>query len=69
MILEFFLTRISYIRILLLINNNMQPLHIILLIIAYFGLLILISYLTGRDDSNEVFFKAKRSSPWYVVAF
>jgi len=47
----------------------MQPIHIILLILGYFGVLILISYLTGKDDSNEVFFKAERKSPWYVVAF
>jgi len=47
----------------------MQPVHIILLILVYFGVLILISYLTGKDDSNEVFFKAERKSPWYVVAF
>tara|TARA_R110000787_G_scaffold55942_4_gene128841 strand:+ start:14299 stop:15753 length:1455 start_codon:yes stop_codon:yes gene_type:complete len=47
----------------------MQPLHIFLLIIAYFLILISISYFTGKDDSNEVFFKAKRSSPWYLVAF
>lgn len=47
----------------------MQPIHILLLIVAYFSVLILISYLTGKDDSNEVFFKAKRSSPWYLVAF
>ncbi|QTE22761.1 sodium:solute symporter [Polaribacter cellanae] len=47
----------------------MQPLYIFLLIIAYFVVLITISYFTGKDDSNEVFFKAKRSSPWYLVAF
>jgi SSS family transporter len=47
----------------------MQPLHIFLLIIAYFLVLITISYFTGKDDSNEVFFKAKKSSPWYIVAF
>ncbi|XLS28206.1 sodium:solute symporter [Flavobacteriaceae bacterium M23B6Z8] len=47
----------------------MQPVHILLLIAIYFGILILISYLTGKEDSNEAFFKAKRSSPWYVVAF
>lgn len=47
----------------------MQPIHIILLILIYFAVLILISYLTGKDDSNEVFFKAERKSPWYVVAF
>ena len=47
----------------------MQPFHILLLIVAYFAILMLISYFTGKDDSNEVFFKAKRSSPWYLVAF
>ena len=47
----------------------MQPIHILLLIAAYFGVLILISYFTGKDDSNEVFFKAERKSPWYIVAF
>lgn len=47
----------------------MQPIHILFLIAAYFSVLILISYLTGKEDSNEAFFKAKRQSPWYVVAF
>ncbi|PTX59015.1 SSS family transporter [Kordia periserrulae] len=47
----------------------MQPIHILLLIASYFGVLILISYLTSKDDSNETFFKASRKSPWYVVAF
>lgn len=42
---------------------------IILLILAYFGILILISYFTGKEDTNEVFFKAKKQSPWYIVAF
>ncbi|MFD0861201.1 sodium:solute symporter [Sungkyunkwania multivorans] len=47
----------------------MQPTQILLLIAGYFGILILISYFTGKDDSNEIFFKAKRQSPWYLVAF
>ena len=47
----------------------MTPTQIILLIAAYFGLLILISYFTGRNDTNEDFFKAGKQSPWYVVAF
>ncbi|WP_420572413.1 sodium:solute symporter [Kordia sp.] len=47
----------------------MQSIHILLLIAGYFGVLILISYFTGKDDSNETFFKASRKSPWYVVAF
>ena len=47
----------------------MNPTQIILLIAAYFGLLVLISYFTGKNDSNEDFFKAGKQSPWYVVAF
>ncbi|MCK8479649.1 sodium:solute symporter [Psychroserpens algicola] len=47
----------------------MSTTAIISLILAYFGILILISYVTGKEDSNEVFFKAKKQSPWYVVAF
>ena len=47
----------------------MQPLHILLLIGGYFILLFFISFLTGKDDSNETFFKAKKQSPWYLVAF
>ncbi|MDA9311890.1 sodium:solute symporter, partial [Polaribacter sp.] len=47
----------------------MQSYHIFLLIIAYFLVLITIAYFTGKEDSNEVFFKAKRNSPWYLVAF
>lgn len=47
----------------------MQPIYILALIGAYFGVLILISYLTGKDDSNAAFFKAEGKSPWYIVAF
>ena len=47
----------------------MQPLHIVLLILGYFGVLILISYLTGKSANNNTFFKADNSSPWYLVAF
>ena len=47
----------------------MQPLHIILLIGGYFGVLLLISFLTNRGGSNADFFKAGKQSPWYLVAF
>ncbi|NNK82163.1 MAG: sodium:solute symporter, partial [Flavobacteriaceae bacterium] len=47
----------------------MSAIQILLVVIAYFGVLILISYFTGKEDSNAVFFKAKKQSPWYVVAF
>ena len=47
----------------------MTTTQIILLILAYFGVLILISYFTGKEDSNDAFFKANKSAPWYLVAF
>ncbi len=47
----------------------MQPIHILFLILGYFGVLILISFLTNRGGSNADFFKAGKQSPWYLVAF
>ncbi|WP_034890793.1 sodium:solute symporter [Gillisia sp. Hel_I_29] len=47
----------------------MQSTYILLLIAAYFGVLILISFLTGKNSDNAAFFKANRQSPWYIVAF
>ena len=32
-------------------------------------MLILISYFTGKEDTNAAFFKANKSAPWYLVAF
>ncbi len=43
--------------------------HILLLIGSYFAVLLLISYFTGKNDTNEDFFKAGKQSPWYLVAF
>ncbi|MBS9766290.1 MAG: sodium:solute symporter [Flavobacteriaceae bacterium] len=47
----------------------MTPLSILLLIVLYFLMLLVIGYFTGKNDSNETFFKANKKSPWYVVAF
>ena len=47
----------------------MEPLHIIYLIAAYFGVLILVSVFTNKGGSNADFFKAGKRSPWYLVAF
>ncbi|MFT5103720.1 MAG: SSS family solute:Na+ symporter [Candidatus Latescibacterota bacterium] len=47
----------------------MQPLYILLLIAGYFGVLMLISFLTNKGGSNSDFFKAGKQSPWYLVAF
>jgi len=47
----------------------MSPLFLAIIIGLYFFLLIGISFLTGKDDSNTIFFKAGKKSPWYIVAF
>ncbi|MDR1258654.1 MAG: sodium:solute symporter [Tannerellaceae bacterium] len=42
---------------------------ILFIIVAYFGALLLVSYLTGRKNSgNEAFFLGNRKSPWYIVS-
>ena len=47
----------------------MNSATIIFIIVLYFLLLYVISYITGKDDSNNIFFKAGRNSKWYIVAF
>ena len=47
----------------------MSATQIIILIAGYFGLLLLISYFTGKKTGNDAFFKGNKQSPWYVVAF
>ncbi len=47
----------------------MSPVLIIIIIGAYFGVLLLIGRFTSREATNEVFFTAGRQSPWYLVAF
>ena len=42
---------------------------IISVMVAYFGVLILISYLTSRNADSETFFTGNKQSPWYLVAF
>ncbi|MEA5127242.1 MAG: sodium:solute symporter [Proteiniphilum sp.] len=47
----------------------MQSTFILIVIVIYFGVLMLISYLTSRKGSgNDTFFRANKSSKWYVVA-
>src|SRR5690554_4595922 len=47
----------------------MQSAFILIIIAVYFGVLMLISYLTSRKGSgNDEFFRANKSSKWYVVA-
>ena len=42
---------------------------ILFIIVAYFGILLLIAWITGRkSSSNEAFFLGNRKSPWYIVS-
>jgi SSS family transporter len=47
----------------------LAPGLIIVFIVAYFSLLILISYFTSKKAGNDDFFLAGKQSPWYIVAF
>lgn len=48
----------------------MNPLYILLTLVGYFLLLAFVGYLSSRGSSdNQTFFKANKSSPWYLVAF
>ncbi len=48
----------------------MQSGFILIVIAIYFVLMMLISYFTSRKSSdNNAFFRANKSSKWYVVAF
>lgn len=47
----------------------MTPGLVITILAAYFGMLILISYLTSRGADTTTFFTGNRQSPWYLVAF
>ena len=46
-----------------------DPINIFLLVISYFIVLLAVSYVTGKDDSNKNFFTGNRNSKWYIVAF
>ncbi len=42
---------------------------IIATILAYFSILLLLSKFASKRSNNEVFFRANRKSPWYLVSF
>ncbi|MCD7976354.1 MAG: sodium:solute symporter [Tannerellaceae bacterium] len=47
----------------------MNSYTILLIIGIYFGVLLLISYITGRKNTgNDAFFLGNRKSPWYIVS-
>lgn len=47
----------------------MTPALVVTILVAYFGILILISFLTSKGADTNTFFTANRQSPWYLVAF
>jgi Na+/proline symporter len=50
--------------------NQPSPLFLLGAIVAYFLLLIIVSWFTSRTTvDNKEFFLANRQSPWYLVAF
>ncbi len=51
-------------------QNHLSPATIIIVVMAYFGLLMFVAYLTARkSNGNSDFFMASRRSKWYIVAF
>ncbi|MBJ7314260.1 sodium:solute symporter [Rugamonas sp. CCM 8940] len=47
----------------------MSPLTLFLVVLAYFGLLLLVARRTSRNATNESFFNGNKSSNWLLVAF
>lgn len=47
----------------------METSSIAIILIAYFLVLIGVSYFTSKNANTDDFFTAKRQSPWYLVAF
>ncbi|MEM0995841.1 MAG: sodium:solute symporter [Bacteroidota bacterium] len=47
----------------------MSPTLILSIIGGYFGLLFVVSLITGRNADEATFFRGNKASPWYLVAF
>ncbi|MDR2011129.1 MAG: sodium:solute symporter [Bacteroidales bacterium] len=47
----------------------MNPVVILFIILAYFGILVVISLFTSRNVNNDGFFVGNRRSYWFIVAF
>ena len=47
---------------------SISPFILLTVVIGYFLILMLVSYITGRDSDNDAFFTANRKSPWLLVA-
>jgi len=47
----------------------MNPYLVLGIVLGYFVILMIISWLTSRNADTQTFFTANRKSPWYLVAF
>ncbi|MCL1670796.1 sodium:solute symporter [Elizabethkingia ursingii] len=47
----------------------MSPVILLLIVFAYFAILLYVSYKTGKGSNNESFFIGNRNSNWMLVAF
>lgn len=47
----------------------MTPALVVFILVAYFLVLIVISFVTSRGADTNTFFTANRQSPWFLVAF
>jgi len=57
------------VRTLTSLNKIMSGISILLIIVIYFSVLLLISWIVGRKSSdNDAFFLGNKKSPWWVVA-
>ena len=42
---------------------------LITIVVAYFGILFIISIITGKKADDKTYFSGNKNSPWYLVAF
>lgn len=61
--------KVAIITIFTSIKRSMSTSLIVGILVAYFALLVVISYVTSRGSGNDAFFLGERKSPWYLVAF
>jgi Na+/proline symporter len=47
----------------------MSAAAILTCLVLYFAVLMLVSYITSKNNNNDSFFLANRKSPWYLIAF
>ncbi|MBS9767734.1 MAG: sodium:solute symporter [Flavobacteriaceae bacterium] len=47
----------------------MNSITLLAVVAGYFVVLLLLSYFTSKNATNDTFFRANKQSPWYLVAF